>query len=229
MEFAGSTLGVPTLAAVFTAAAIAFATAQPKGTTGEQTPPAAIDVKTMTALFLAANPTARTDPGFARDWTAITKCVVWTRLQSDEFRAAPFLKAGAAELAADHEAPPQVFELRQDRYLGRYDTAKREFELQVVGPNDVLPVRIEGFRGEGQGGSFRPGCEPTSGRYPVEFAVTFDNPAVANGLPMSPDAAARLRAGADEPSGRARQPRRRGPEAPADPRHPASGLPRPHT
>lgn len=179
------------LLAGLSASAVAYGSATAAPPSIDTATASPINVKTLTSLFLAANPASRTDPAFARDWTVTTKCTAWTKFHDDEFKAAPFLQAVAKELAADREAPPATFEIRFDRSLGRYDTARREFELRTIGPDDVLPVRIEGFRGDGQQGSaFRPGCLPTGGRYPAEFAITFDNPAVANGLPMAPDAAA---------------------------------------
>lgn len=142
-------------------------------------------------MFLAANPALRTEPGFVRDWTALNKCQAWSPVANDEFRAAPFLRAGAIELAAGgHDPVPAVYELRLDRTLGRYDAAKQEFALQTLGTDDVLSVTSPGFRGDGQGFALPAACAPTSGRYPVEFAVTADNSQVANGLPMAPDAAA---------------------------------------
>lgn len=161
-----------------------------------------VDIRSMTALFLAANPNLRDDPAFARDWTVSTKCIAWTKLSGDEFRSVPFLKAGAAELAASHDVPPSIFEVRFSRSFGRYDAAKQEFGLRTLGAEDVLPVRMEGFDGEGgRGGSIRLGCEPTSGRYPVEFDVAFDNAPVANGLPMAPDAAASFALARTYPNG----------------------------
>ena len=149
-----------------------------------------ITPQTMLNLFLAANPAAQTDAGFARDWVVVTKCAAWTAIYNDEFRAGPFLKAGAAEFAANRGAAAAVYDLRLDRNFDRYDAGKGEFGLRTIGA-DVLPVRIDGYRGEEPTvNSFRPGCAPTSGGYPLEFRVTFDNPQVADGLPMQPDAAA---------------------------------------
>ncbi len=150
-----------------------------------------ITPQTMLNLFLAANPAARTDAGVARDWVVVTKCAAWTAIYNDEFRAGPFLKAGAAEFAANRGAAAAVYELRLDRNFDRYDAGKGEFGLRTIGADDVLPVRIDGYRGEEPTANyFRPGCAPTSGGYPLEFRLTFDNPQVADGLPMQPDAAA---------------------------------------
>jgi hypothetical protein len=191
-------------------AGLTAAASLPSAPTAAATPPpeqridtaVPLDIQGMTALFLASNPTLRADQAFERDWTVTTKCIAWTKLSTDEFRSSPFLKAGATELAASHESPPSNFEVRFSRFLGRYDAAKREFDLRTLGAEDVLPVRVEGFDGEGHpGGSFRAGCQPTSGRYPVEFDVTFDNSPVANGLPMSPDAAAAFAQARTYPNG----------------------------
>ncbi len=150
-----------------------------------------ITPQTMLNLFLTANPAARMDAAFVRDWVVVTKCTAWTAIYNDEFRAGPFLKTGAAEFAANPEAAATVYELRLDRNFDRYDPAKSEFGLRTVGVDDMLPVRIDGYRGEEPNANyFRPGCAPTSGSYPLEFGVTFDNPEVADGLPMQPDAAA---------------------------------------
>lgn len=161
-----------------------------------------VDIRSITALFLAANPALKTDPAFARDWTVTTKCPAWTTLANDEFRSVPFLTAGAAELAASHDVLASAFEVRFSRVFGRYDAAKREFDLRTLGAEDVLPVRVTGYDGEGRpGGSFRAGCQPTSGRYPVEFDIAFDNAPVANGLPMAPDAAAAFAQARTYPNG----------------------------
>ena len=155
--------------------------------TGQVAP---LNADTLMLLFLSSHPDLRTDPAFARDWTAVTKCQAWSRIANDEFRAAPFMRAGAAELASGAGIPvPSSFQLRLDRDIGRYDTGKQEFGLSTL-PNDaVLPIRIDDFKGEGQATQFRYGCAPTGGSYPVEFTVTFDNLQVANGLPMAPAAA----------------------------------------
>ena len=156
---------------------------------------------TLLSLYLAAHSELRANPAFARDWTAVTKCAAWTPIARDEFRAALFLKAGAAELAAARDPAPQAFDLRFDRNLDRYDAAKQEFGLRTLGPNDALPVRIPGFYGERGQSAFKFGCDPTGGSYPVEFTVTFDNPEVANGLPMAPDAAATFAQARTSPNG----------------------------
>ena len=150
-----------------------------------------ITPQTMLNLFLADNPAARTDVAFVRDWVVVTKCTAWTGIRDDEFRADPFLKAGAVEFAANRGAAAAIYDLRLDRNLDRYDAGKGEFGLRTIGADDVLPIRIDGYRGEAPtANAFRPGCAPTSGGYPLEFQVTFDNPQVADGLPMRPDAAA---------------------------------------
>lgn len=202
MKVPGDLLRASTLAAFLTAGAIAAAGGEAKAAPGGPEQLAPLDAANLMALYLDANPKLRTDPPFARDWTAVTKCGAWTRLATDEFRAAPFLKAGAAELAGMHDAAPQAYGLRLDRSLGRYDATKQEFALHTVGVDDVLPVRVKGFNGGGSSAnSFQYGCEPSSGQYPVEFDVRFDNPQVADGLPMAPDEAASFAQARTYPNG----------------------------
>ena len=164
--------------------------ATPGGTPPAPDQPAPISSATLLSLYLAANPGLKTDPGFARDWTAVTRCAAWSPIARDEFRAAPFLRAGAADLAATRDVAPQAFELRLDRQIDRYDEGRREFGLRTLGPDDMLPVRINGYYGGDRPSTFNFGCDPTGGEYPVAFEVGFDNSDVANGLPMAPDAAA---------------------------------------
>ncbi len=202
MKFAGGALGVPAFATALTVGTLALAAPEPQTLLAGVGQAAPVDAKNLMTLFLAANPGPKSDSAFARDWTVVTKCGAWSKLKDDEFRSEPFLKAGAAELAAERELPANTFELRLDRQLGRYDPSKGAFDLVALGASDVLPVRIEGFQGERQpGGGFRYGCAPTSGRYPLEFAIAFDNPSVANGLPMSSEAAPAFAQARTNPNG----------------------------
>lgn len=178
--------GVLALLLVVALKATAASPQVPQTTDGKEVP---LSLSSLLTVYLAGNPSLRTDPAFARDWTIIHQCAAWTRLANDEFRAAPFLKAGAAELAGGREPAPQSFEVRFSRNMGRYDAAKQEYALPTLGGSDVLPMRISGFNGEQGQSAFGYACSPESGKYPVEFTVAFANPEVANGLPMAAAAA----------------------------------------
>ena len=183
-----------------------------------------ITPQTMLNLFLAANPAARTDAAFVRDWIVTTKCTAWTAIHDDEFRAGPFLKAGAAEFAANREASAAVYELRLDRNIDRYDAGKGEFgpahrrrRRRAPGQDRRLPRR--GADRQLLPSGLRPDVRRLSRGIPGDVR----QPA-SGGRPS--DAAGRgggVRAVPDQPT---REPRHAGERRPQSPADPGAGAPR---
>ena len=150
---------------------------------------APVTPEALVSLYVADHAPMRTNTAFARDWTAAMKCQAWTRLSDDEFRAVPFLKAGAAELSGDKSQPPGTYTARFKRYFGNYDTTRQAFALTTFNPGAILTIPIKDYTGENTFGRFDHGCAPTSGLFPLQFDIAIDNPSVANGISMPPDQA----------------------------------------